>query len=88
MTASEKKKKGFAALSPERRLEIAKSGGRAAHASGNAHRFTSEEARLAGKKGGTLISADREHMSRIRKIGGVVRKARRDDARSKEPADC
>jgi general stress protein YciG len=34
----------------ERQREIASQGGRAAHASGNAHQFTSEEARLAGSK--------------------------------------
>ncbi|MCF5974912.1 general stress protein, partial [Xanthomonas perforans] len=31
---------------------IASKGGKAAHESGNAHEFTSEEAREAGKKGG------------------------------------
>jgi len=34
----------------ERQREIASQGGRAAHASGNAHQFTSEEARAAGSK--------------------------------------
>jgi general stress protein YciG len=37
----------------ERQREIAAEGGRAAHQSGNAHRFNSEEARKAGAKGGT-----------------------------------
>ncbi|MBX3231042.1 MAG: hypothetical protein KIT84_36895 [Labilithrix sp.] len=32
--------------------EIASKGGKAAHAAGTAHQFTSEEARAAGKKGG------------------------------------
>jgi general stress protein YciG len=45
-------KRGFASLSAERRSEIASLGGKAAHAKGNAHQFTSEEARAAGKKGG------------------------------------
>ena len=35
-------------MDPQRRREIASEGGRAAHASGNAHEFTSEEARRAG----------------------------------------
>lgn len=48
--SEEKKKQGFAALSPERRKEIASRGGTAAHASGTAHRFTSESAKLAGMK--------------------------------------
>lgn len=39
--------RGFASLTPERRKEIASQGGRAAHASGNAHQYTSDEARAA-----------------------------------------
>jgi len=42
--------RGFAAMSPEKKREIAGMGGRAAHASGRAHQFTTEEARAAGKK--------------------------------------
>jgi uncharacterized protein len=42
--------RGFAAMSPEKKREIAGMGGRAAHASGRAHQFSSEEARAAGKK--------------------------------------
>jgi uncharacterized protein len=44
--------RGFAAMDPEEQQEIASKGGKAAHESGNAHEFTSEEAREAGKKGG------------------------------------
>ncbi|MDA8455240.1 stress-induced protein [Acidovorax sp. GBBC 3334] len=40
--------RGFAGMDPERQREIAAEGGRAAHASGNAHEFSSEEARRAG----------------------------------------
>jgi general stress protein YciG len=40
--------RGFASMDPDRVKEIASMGGRAAHASGNAHEFTSEEARDAG----------------------------------------
>jgi len=40
--------RGFASMDPARQREIASEGGRAAHASGNAHEFTSEEARKAG----------------------------------------
>ena len=43
-------KRGCAAMDPERQRQIAAQGGRAAHESGNAHQFTSEEARAAGKK--------------------------------------
>ena len=46
-------KRGFAAMSPEKQREIASMGGKAAHAKGTAHQFTSEEAREAGRKGGS-----------------------------------
>ena len=44
--------RGFAAMDPDRQREIASEGGKAAHESGHAHEFTSEEAREAGRKGG------------------------------------
>jgi len=40
-------RRGFAALDPERRREIARQGGRVAHELGVAHEFTSAEARSA-----------------------------------------
>ncbi|AVR97086.1 KGG domain-containing protein [Pseudoduganella armeniaca] len=40
--------RGFASMDPQRQREIASEGGRAAHAAGTAHEFTSEEARRAG----------------------------------------
>ncbi len=49
--------RGFASMDPERQREIAAEGGRAAHASGNAHEFTSEEAREAGSKSHGGVSA-------------------------------
>ena len=45
---SDTSNRGFASMDPQRQREIASEGGRAAHASGNAHEFTSEEARRAG----------------------------------------
>ena len=49
-TASRRGLRGFAAMDPQRQREIASLGGRAAHQSGHAHEFTSEEARAAGRK--------------------------------------
>jgi general stress protein YciG len=46
------KPRGFAAMDPARQREIARQGGRAAHASGHAHEWNSEEAAAAGHKGG------------------------------------
>jgi hypothetical protein len=38
----------FAGMDPQKQREIASEGGKAAHASGNAHEFNAEEARRAG----------------------------------------
>jgi uncharacterized protein len=47
------KPRGFAAMPPERVREIAAMGGRAAQSSGApGHRWTREEAIVAGRKGG------------------------------------
>src|SRR6476661_7045408 len=45
---SDTSNRGFAGMDPQKQREIASEGGRAAHASGNAHEFNSEEARRAG----------------------------------------
>ena len=42
--------RGFASMDPQKQREIASEGGRAAHASGHAHEFNSQEAREAGKQ--------------------------------------
>lgn len=47
-----KPRRGFAAMDPEKQREIAKKGGRVAHERGVAHQWNSSEAREAGKKGG------------------------------------
>nr|WP_039517255.1 stress-induced protein [Xanthomonas arboricola] len=75
-TAKDSPKRGFATLSVEARLELARRGGRATQASGNGHRFSSERAVEAGRKGGRAISQDKEHMSRIGKKGGSAKHAR------------
>ncbi|ASN82374.1 KGG domain-containing protein [Deinococcus ficus] len=64
------RRRGFAGMDPERQRQIASMGGRAAHESGNAHEFTSEEAREAGRKGGEAVSRNREHMAAIGRRGG------------------
>jgi predicted phage gp36 major capsid-like protein len=58
--------KGFAALSEDERKQISSMGGRAAQAVGTAHRFTSEEARAAGRKGGAAVHAKRKEEARLR----------------------
>lgn len=51
-TPKTRKPRGFAAMDRAKVSAIASKGGKAAHAAGTAHQFTSEEAREAGKKGG------------------------------------
>ncbi len=52
-------KRGFASMDQEKQREIASKGGKASHESGNAHEFTSEEAREAGRKGGEASGGNR-----------------------------
>jgi general stress protein YciG len=66
-------KRGFASMDASKQREIASKGGRAAHAKGTAHEFTSDEARVAGRKGGEAVSRDRQHMSAIGREGGHSR---------------
>lgn len=46
------KARGFAAMTPERRRDISRKGGIAAHDKGTAHQWTPATAREAGRKGG------------------------------------
>ena len=57
-------------MDPEKQKQIASKGGKASHAMGKAHEFSSEEARGAGRKGGQAVSRDRAHMSAIGQKGG------------------
>ena len=68
-----KSKRGFASMDPARQREIASRGGRAAHAKGTAHEWSPDEARVAGRKGGEVVSRDREHMAAIGREGGEAR---------------
>jgi uncharacterized protein len=43
---------GFAVIDPDIQRQFASMGGKASHASGKAHRFTSTEAQVAGRLGG------------------------------------
>lgn len=54
-----KERRGFASMSPEKRREIASMGGRAAHQKGTAHQWSSDEAREAGRKGGSVSRGGR-----------------------------
>jgi len=45
-------KRGFASMDNDKQRLIASKGGKAAHAKGTAHEWSSDEARAAGRKGG------------------------------------
>lgn len=47
------RRRGFAAMDRDKLREIARRGAAASRANGTAHRFTAEEARAAGRKGGS-----------------------------------
>lgn len=72
-----RRNRGFASMDPDKQREIARKGGRAAHQKGTAHEFTSDEAREAGRKGGVVVSRDREHMAAIGRRGGESRGTQR-----------
>jgi general stress protein YciG len=63
--AKPRKPRGFAAMDRKKVSEIASKGGKAAHAAGTAHQFTSDEARVAGKKGGVAPHVRRGRGPRV-----------------------
>lgn len=73
-------KQGFASMTPERRAEIARKGGRAAHAKGTGHQWTSETARAAGRKGGESRAA-RQVAAPVAEVKSPVVRAFEDQAR-------
>ena len=79
-----KRRRGFAAMDPNRQKEISSKGGKAAHEKGTAHEFTSDEARNAGRKGGIAISQNREHMARIGREGGKARGRHAEDTHQEQ----
>jgi len=70
-------RRGFAAMDQNQQRQIASLGGRTAHQRGQAHEFTSEEARQAGRKGGEAVSRDRDYMADIGRRGAAVRSQKR-----------
>jgi len=62
--------RGFARLDPARLAEISAQGGRAAHEAGTAHKFTSDEGKRAGRRGG-LESHKRKREAAEREDAGT-----------------
>ncbi len=73
MTERPKTLRGFAAMDSAKHREAASKGGRTTHAKGRAHKFSREEAIVAGRKGGLATSQNREHMSLIGRRGAFAR---------------
>ena len=84
MQTSNTRNRGFASMDRHKQREIARKGGKAAHEKGTAHRFTSEEARAAGRKGGESVSANRAHMAEIGRLGGKRSAIRRQSSSQPE----
>ena len=57
-------RRGFASMDESKQKEIASKGGRAAHAKGTAHEWSSSEAREAGRKGGQMSHGGGRRSSR------------------------
>lgn len=55
----QKKRRGFSVMSAEKQREIASKGGKASHEKGTGHQWSSEEAAIAGRKGGFARSKSR-----------------------------
>jgi general stress protein YciG len=48
------RRRGFASMDPALQRRLAVEGGKASHISGRGHKWTAEEARAAGRKGGLI----------------------------------
>ena len=66
-------------MDPDKHRSLSIAGGKAAHALGKAHEFTSAEATEAGRRGGLKTSQNRKDMSEIGKKGGNERAANEAD---------
>ena len=64
LQSNTRRARGLAAMSPERRREIASMGGRTSQARGTAHQWTAAEASAAGKKGSARYALRKSEASR------------------------
>ena len=81
---------GFARVPKEKLRNWASLGGKAAQREKSGHRFTSEKAREAGKRGGATVAKDREYMRELGRRGGIARANARKAAQATQtetPAD-
>jgi general stress protein YciG len=64
LQSNTRRARGLAAMSLERRREIASMGGRTSQARGTAHQWTAAEASAAGKKGSARYALRKAEVSR------------------------
>lgn len=76
----EKSNRGFASLSPERRKELARQGGKTVAKN-------REYMSMIGKKGGQNVAKNREHMAAIGRKGGKNTQSKRKDTMFSVPTD-
>jgi hypothetical protein len=62
-------------MDADKRSRIASQGGKAAHAQGKAHKFTPEEARIAGRKGGLAPHRSRDYANSLGTEPGAVQRS-------------
>ena len=85
-----KLRRGFALIPKETLRQWASLGGKVSQQEKNAHRFTSETAREAGKRGGEAIAKDRAYMRELGRRGGNAKAQARKAAQATQtetPAD-
>ncbi len=64
-----KQPRGFAVMDADKQRRIASAGGKAAHANGHGHEWTSAEARVAGRKGGHVSRGGRGRVAADGHVG-------------------
>lgn len=75
-----KQKKGFALFDPDKLKALASKAGKKAQANGRAHKFNSQTAKVAGRKGGQAIAAKMgsDYFGDIGQRGGLALKKKRE----------
>lgn len=74
------KKRGFAAMDPEKQRQLASLGGKASHKKGTGHEWTSEQAREAGRRGGVASGHVRNaRKKRIEEVDAIPREVQSDE---------
>jgi general stress protein YciG len=83
---TQRRGRGFASMDPEAQRAIASMGGRAAHESGHAHEWNSEEAAKAGHRGG--LAAHRRNRGGSHREGAAHSPGAASQRRGAVPADA